>query len=127
MTKNKSEKPQLTKEGRNVVKKASPEYSVHPAQIKCIMVGIGLILLMNLTLSFAGLVLGLQMKSRIEVIQQDLAPIMEMADSLEAIGLGGDNAGGGFTPPLPFPLVNVANNKYLNSEFTVHDVLWFND
>jgi hypothetical protein len=104
MTNNKSEKPKLTKEGRNVVKNTSPEYSVHPAQIKCIMVGIGLILFMNLTLTFVGLVLGLQMKSEIEVIQQELAPIMEMADSLEAIGLiGGDNASGGFTPPLPFP------------------------
>jgi hypothetical protein len=93
-----------TEEGRNVVKNASLEYSVHAAQIKCIMVGIGLILFMNLTLTFVGLVLGLQMKSEIEVIQQNLAPIMEMSDSLEAMGLiGGDSAGGGFTPPLPFP------------------------
>ena len=34
-----------------------------------------------------GLVLGIQVKSEIDVMQQELAPIMEMANSMEEMGL----------------------------------------
>ena len=60
------------------------------------MIGIGVILLMNLALTVVGIVLGLQVKSEVEVIQQELTPLMEMAENLESSGIlnAADNLGG---------------------------------
>jgi hypothetical protein len=98
----------------DAVKNSAPPAAdaVNPGQIKCIMLGIVLILLMNLALTVTGVVLGLQVKTEVEGIEQELAPIMEFAEKLEASGLmdsasglssgmGGAGDGGGDMPPLP--------------------------
>jgi hypothetical protein len=51
------------------------------------MIGIALILFMNLALTVVGVVLGLQVKTEVEGIEQDLAPVMEMAEWLESSGV----------------------------------------
>ncbi len=61
--------------------------SVNPKQIKCIMIGIALILLINLALTAVGVVLGMQVKSEVEGVEQKLGPVMEMAEWLESSGV----------------------------------------
>jgi hypothetical protein len=90
---------------------APPADAVNPGQIKCIMLGIVLILFVNLALTVTGVVLGLQVKTEVEGMEQEMAPIMEFAEKLEASGLmdsasgssgmgAGDGAGDDM-PPLP--------------------------
>jgi hypothetical protein len=70
--------------------------AVNPAQIKCMMVGIALILFMNLVLTIVAVVLGLQIKSEVDNLEEELAPMMELMDGMTG---GGDSGGASFPPP----------------------------
>jgi urea transporter len=72
--------------------------AVNPAQIKCMMVGIALIIFINLVLTIVAVVLGLQIKSEIDALEEELAPVMEMMDGITGGGDGG-SGGASFPPP----------------------------
>ena len=60
--------------------------AVDPAQIKGIMIGVGILTMMNLIFSIAAVVLGLTVKSDLDEIKEDLSPVldavMEMAENV---------------------------------------------
>ena len=88
--KKKTEQPAETSAVKN---EAPPPSTVaNQGQFKCIMIGITLILIMNLALTITAVVLGLQVKTEIETVQENLEPIMSAMDGLTTGG-----------PPLPTP------------------------
>jgi hypothetical protein len=67
-------------------------------QIKCLMFGVGTIVFMNLVLTVVAVILGLQVKSEVEGLEEELAPLMEFAATLEG-ATGGGGGGGGLPTP----------------------------
>ena len=108
MSNTKVQQRQASKDSSTVesVRKNGASGDAMGSQLKCIMIGIGLILVMNLALTCVALVLGLQIKSEVDTLQQELAPMMEMMESLEPmmqqLGAMG-TSGGDMMPSLPQP------------------------
>lgn len=63
--------------------------SIDPAQIRCIMIGVGMLLLMNLVLSVGTIVLGMTVKSELDEVQEELSPLVEaITDMRETVENG---------------------------------------
>ena len=77
--------------------------TIHPKQIKCLMIGVTTIVIMNLILTIVAVVLGLQIKGEVDGMQEKLEPLMELAETLDGMDLqgltSGGGGGGGITPP----------------------------
>ena len=68
---------------------------VHPKQIKCLMIGVATLIVINLILTVVAVVLGLQMNGEMEIMQENMEPIMELAETLDSMNLDSLNSGGG--------------------------------
>jgi hypothetical protein len=51
--------------------------------------GILAVLVMNIALTLAGIVIGIQVKSQVDQLEEELGPVMELADTLGSAGGAG--------------------------------------
>jgi hypothetical protein len=63
--------------------------AVMAKQVKCMSIGIFAILTMNVLLTIVAIVLGVQVKGEIDTLQEDLQPVMQLAETMDTSGGGG--------------------------------------
>jgi hypothetical protein len=58
-------------------------------QMKCMSIGMFAILTMNVLLTIVAIVLGLKVKGEIDTLQEDLQPLMQLADTMDTSAVTG--------------------------------------
>jgi sensor histidine kinase regulating citrate/malate metabolism len=71
-----------------------PAAAMANKQLTRMSYGIFAILAMNITLTLVGIVIGIQVKSQVDQLEEELGPVMELADTLSSSSGGSGGAGG---------------------------------